>query len=77
MNLNNCKFAITYHYDGSSLNVEIEFNKNFNDEIEFIDLINNMKSTQLLWENKLKNKAIIEIQDEIKKKEKCIECDEK
>ena len=50
MNLNNCKFAITFHYDGSSVDIEIEFNKNFNSEIAFIDIINNIKSMQLLWE---------------------------
>ena len=43
---------ITYRvsYDGSSVDIEIEFNKNFNSEIAFIDIINNIKSMQLLWE---------------------------
>ena len=74
INFNNCKFAITFYYDSSILDIEIEFNKNFNNEIVFINVINNMKTIQLLWENKLKNISIIEVQYKIKKhKEKCIE----
>ena len=77
MNLDNCKFAITSYYDSSILDIEIEFNKNFNNEIAFIDVINNMKTIQLLWKNKLKDMSIIEVQYKIKKyKEKCIEDDE-
>ena len=73
MNINNCKFALTSYYDGSILDVEIEFNKKCNREILIIDLINNMKTIQLLWENKLKSISIIEIQNKIKNNEKRIE----
>jgi len=66
INLENSKFAISYHYDGSCLDIGIEFNKNFNDKVEFIDIINNMKQLQLLWNNDLKDKAILEIQNKIK-----------
>ena len=67
-NLEHCKFAITQYYDGSNLDVTIEFNENFNGEAVFIDIIDNMKSIQLLWENILRNMAICEVQYMIKER---------
>ena len=68
VNLNNCKFAITQYYDESILDITIEFNKSFNNEAAFIDIINHMKSIQLLWENILRNMAICEVQHMIKER---------
>ena len=63
-----CKFAITQYYDGSNLDVTIEFNENFNGEAVFIDIINDMKPIQQLWENVLRDMAIHEVQYIIKKR---------
>lgn len=41
-NTDGCKFAITYYYTGTLLEIRIKFNKNFNNEAAFIDVINNM-----------------------------------
>lgn len=62
VNSNNCKFALTYYYDTSILDVTIGFNENFNNEAAFIDIVDNMKSIQTLWENVLKQTAIYEVQ---------------
>ena len=61
-NADGCKFAITYYYDGSILDVTIEFNENFNNETAFIDIINGMKTIQQLWENILREMAIYQVQ---------------
>ena len=63
-----CKFAITQYYDGSTLDVTLEFNESFNNKTSFIDIINDMKSIQLLWENILRDMAICEVQYMIKKR---------
>ena len=62
VNLDNCKFATTYYYDGSILDITIEFNESFNNETAFIDIINGMKTIQQLWENILREMAIYEVQ---------------
>lgn len=61
-----CKFAITQYYDESILDITIELNKSFNNEAAFIDIINDMKTIQQLWENVLRDMAICEVQYLIK-----------
>lgn len=63
-----CKFAITQYYDGSTLNVSVEFNENFNNGAAFIKIINDIKSIQQLWENVLRDMAICEVQHMIKER---------
>ena len=66
INSNGCCFAINYHYDGSSLNMNIELNQKFNDEISFVNPINNLKELQMLWDTDVKNLTKLVIKLEIK-----------
>ena len=42
-----CKFEIVYHYDGSSYDITININNNFEKNLEYMDIINDTKKINI------------------------------
>lgn len=56
-NLDDCQFEIVYHYSNSNFDIHININENFKNNLEFMNIINNIKKINMLDENVFKNIA--------------------